>query len=285
MSLVSFTRAAALLLPLCAVSVAQECSLNTLAGTWIMQGHGTVMMNVPGSSSPVPVPVASLSLMKIDFQGRYTLQGTFSGGGQIQTFSFPGSLQVNSDCTGTDTSDQGSDRFVILDQGQAMRWMSTKFVMGPAIVTADAWRLSRSEPQCSTQMVRGLYVGIAEGTYMTPVSGQTQPAPLPFSGILGMAFPRRGSGTAVSTASLGGAVADFEFPEVAIDVNPDCTATLNYKAGSKQFPGQTFVGTDKYILLNNGDELIGLETEFSAGLPIVRFDLKRISLMPVVPEW
>jgi hypothetical protein len=116
-----------------------------------------------------------------------------------------------------------------------------------------------------------------------PIPGQAQPVPTPFSAIATATVQWGGTGTAASTASLGGTIVNFEFTKASIQVNPDCTATLNYTAVSKQFPGQTFTGSLKYVVLNNGDELIGMDTESTGVLPIVLEDMKRISMMPSPP--
>ncbi len=284
----TLTGAAALLLPLCSYAF-PECSLNTVRGTWAYQGRGTVMMNLPGSSTPVPVPFTGLGIGKIDYQGRYTFHATTSAGGQVQDVDVAGSIQVNPDCTATNTytsgSVQGADRLIILDGGNEMRSMPTKFPLGPFAGMFYFRRVAWGEAQCGGYMVRGVYAGPREGTQMMPVSGQSQPVPVPFSAIHTATFQYRGTGTAASTASLGGTIADFEFPATSIAVNPDCTATMKYTGTSAQFPGQTFTGTVKYIVLNYGNELIGMDTEANTGLPAVVLDnLKRISMTPMVPN-
>ncbi len=286
----SFAGAAALLLPLCSSCFAQgRCSSSTVRGTWAYQGHGTVMLNVPGSSSPAPVPFAALGMGKIDYQGRYTFHATISVGGQVQDVDFSGSMQVNPDCTATATytsgSLQGADRLVILDNGNEMRSMPTTFPLGPSAGMFYLRRVAWGEARCGGYMVSGVYAGPREGSQMAPVPGQSQPVPVPFSAIHTATFKHGGTGMAASTASLGGAIVDFEFPAVSIAVNPDCTATMKYTGVSKQFPGQTFTGTVKYIVLNYGNELIGLDTEANTGLPAVVLDnLKRISMVPLVPN-
>jgi hypothetical protein len=60
---------------------------------------------------------------------------------------------------------------------------------------------------------------------------------------------------------------------------------MKYSGVSKQFPGMTFTGSVKYIVVNNGNELIGMDIEANTGLPGVVLDnLKRISMVPVVPD-
>jgi hypothetical protein len=247
------------------------------------------MMNVPGSSSPVPVPFTGLGIGKIDYQGHYTVHATMSAGGQVQDVDFSGSIQVNPDCTATDTytsgSVQGADRLIILENGNEIRSMPTKFPLGPFAGIFYLRRVAWGEAQCGGYMVRGVYAGPREGTQMVSVPGESQPVPVLFSAIHTAMFQNGGTGTAASTASLGGTIVDFEFPGISIAVNPDCTATMKYAGVSKQFPGQKFTGTVKYIVLNSGNELIGMDTEANSGLPAVVLDnLKRISTAPIVPD-
>jgi len=79
---------------------------------------------------------------------------------------------------------------------------------------------------------------------------------------------------------MAGSIFNFTFSSLSMTVNPDCTATLKWSAVSKQAPGQTFTGDMKFVVLNWGNQLIGLETSDSMGLPIDLLDLKRISVLP-----
>ena len=281
----TFACAAALLIVLSTCSFAQPCSQATVRGTWGFQGHGTVMVSLPGVSTPVPAPFVALGTLQIDYQGRYTAHGTASAGGQIQDADWSGSIQVNPDCMATDTYNYGSvqsaDRFVILNNGNEMRAMPTKFFTGPVAGMYSFRRISWGEPQCTSQMVRGVYGGTSEGYYMIPVLGQPQPVPTPFSAIFSMTLSPNGSGTIATTASLAGSVADVQFPDVSMTVKPDCTAILKRKA---QYAGQSVAGTVRYIVLNYGNELIGMETENSTGLPIKLENHKRISMYPMSPD-
>jgi hypothetical protein len=257
-------------------------------GTWAYQGRGTVLTNIPGSADPVPVPFTGLGIGKIDYQGRYTVHATMSAGGQIQDVDFSGAIQVNPDCTATNTytsgSVQGADRLIILDNGNEMRSMPTKFPLGPFAGMFYFRRLAWGDARCSSDMVRGTYAGWREGTLMIPVPGQSQPVPLPFSALVAFTVRSGGTVTAASTASMGGTLVDFEMPKASIQVNPDCTATLNWSGYPKGFPGQTSTGTLKYIVLNYGNELIGLDTQSSAGSSIVIESDKRISMLPIASD-
>lgn len=285
----TFACAAALLIALCSHSFAQPCSQATVRGTWGWQGHGTAMVKVPGSATPMPVPLVSLGTLNVDSQGGYTAHGTASLGGQILDADWTGSIKVNPDCTAADTynylSVEAADRFVILDNGNEMRSMPTKFPTGPVAITYSFRRISWGEAHCTSDMARGVYGGAIEGTYMIPVPGQPQRVPTAFSAISTQNFQHGGTGTAVNTASLGGTLFDVEFPQLSMQANPDCTATMVYTdATSKQFPGLTFSGTVKYIVLNHGDELLGMDIESNVGLPITLLNYKRISRIPVGPD-
>ncbi len=283
-----FAGVAALLLSLCSTCFAQwRCSSDTVRGTWAYQGHGTVLMNVPGSSSPVPVPFTGLGIGQVDQQGRFTVHATMSAGGQVQDVDFSGAIQVNPDCTATDTytsgSLEGADRLIILDHGNEMRSMPTKFPLGPFAGMFYFRRLAWGNAQCTSDMVRGVYAGWREGTFLMPVPGQSQPVPLPFSALVTFSVEPGGAVTAASTASMGGSMVEFEV-KGSLQVNADCTATMNWSGASKQFPGQTSTGILKWIVLNYGDELMGLDTKSSDGSSIVIESDKRISVVPVASD-
>jgi hypothetical protein len=237
------------------------------------------MISVPGSSTPVPVPFVSQGTLNVDHQGRFTLHSTISLGGKVQEGDVGGSIQVNPDCTATETDAAGGvGRMVILDHGNEMRAMATKSFLAPMTGIAYFRRISWSEPHCTSAMVRGVYGGSGVGTHMIPVPGQSQPVPVPYSAIFSMTFQPNGSGTGEATASMAGNVWNVQFPAFSIAVNPDCTAVLNWKATVFE---QTSTGTVKYIVLDDGNELIGMETANSIGLPIELENHKRISVTPV----
>jgi hypothetical protein len=262
---------AALLVPLCSSAFA-ECSLNTVRGIWGVQVQGTAI--VQGT----PVPFASLGVATFDHQGRYLMPGKISVAGQIHTFAVPGSIQVNPDCTGTDTYAEGTDRFVILDNGNEMHWMPTKHSLGPVAGRAIFRRIAHSQwnAPCTTDMLRGLYGGTAQGTVMIVPPGQEQRMPVPYSGIITGRFQPGAAPTVTSTASLAGNIVDFEFPTFSYRVNPDCTAIGEWTAVSKDMPPVS--GTTMWVVLDGGKELLGLETSNTAGPGVVIQNLKRISI-------
>jgi hypothetical protein len=257
-----------------------QCSLHMLRGTWAFQNQGTVMMPVPASPVPAPVPFVSQGLMRVDHEGGYTLHATLSIGGQVQDVDAPGTIQVNPDCTATAVDSLGGTaQLVIIDGGNEMRVMATKHPLGPSTGIGRFRHIARGEPECTNRMVRGVYLGTAEATYLVPVPGLPQPVPTPFSGIFRMIFDREGTGVASATGSLGGILAEVDFSEMSMQVNRDCTATLKYRGVVKQ-AGLPAFGTINYIVLNHGDELIGMEIESNFGLPIELESHKRVSMRP-----
>lgn len=280
----TFACAAALLTAFGSRSFAQPCSQATVRGTWGFQGRGTAMVTLPNVSTPLPAPFVALGILKIDSQGRYTAHGTAVSGAQIQDADWSGSIQVNPDCTATDTYTYGpvqsADRFVILDNGNEMRAVPTKFFAGPTAAVYSFRRISSGEPHCTGDMVRGVYGGSGEGTYMIPVAGQL--APTPFSAVVSMTFQPLGfhpigSATVATTASFAGIITDMRSSSVSMVVNPDCSAALEWTA---QLGGQTATGAARYIVLDNGNELIGVAIEDSRGLPVEIENHKRISMSP-----
>lgn len=278
----SLACAATLLLPLCSSSFAQPCSQATVRGIWGWQAHGTAMMTAPDGTTVMPVPFASLGIMNVDYQGRYIAHGTITVAGQVQEADVPGVMQVNPDCTVTDTYATGADRLVILDHGKEMQMIATTHPLGPVAATAQFRRIASSQwgPPCTPAMVRGVYAGLREGTLYTSIPGQPGPVPLPFSALVEMTVAPGGTATAASTASIGGTIVDFEMPDVSLQVNPDCTATMDWSGYPKGFPEQTSTGTVKYIVLDNGNELMHMDIQSSAGPSVVIGNVKKISTLP-----
>jgi hypothetical protein len=262
------------------------CSSHTVRGAWAFQNQGTVMMPAPGYPMPVPVPFVSLGIMDIDAQGTFSIKATISVGGQVQDVETSGTLLVSHDCTITATDALGGTaQGMILDEGREMRMMATAFPLGPSTNMAYFRRIARGDPRCSNATVRGVYRGTGVGTFMVPVPGQPQPVPMPFSGVFTSVFDGDGGGDVTATSSLAGTIADVTFSDVSMIVNRDCTATLTYTGVVKQLPGQLFTGTLKYIVLDHGDGLIGMEVESNIGLPIELESHTRVSRLRSGFEW
>jgi hypothetical protein len=254
----------------------------------------TFITTDPTTKQTVPVPAAILDVFKIDYQGRVTGTSTGSMGGQIMTSSFSGTVQVNPDCTGAVSLTlavpgmppiSGGSRLWILGNGTEMRNMpNVPFgPLGGAVGIEYARRVSWADPQCTPDMVHGVYAATYEGMFLLPVQGQTQPVAAPYSGIFAMTFGYGGRGTGNATMSMAGTILDFVFTDAAITVNADCTATVNWKGAPKGMAIGN--GTDKFVVLNYGDEMISVQTQNTGGAPIIIGKYKRISNVPVAPNW
>jgi hypothetical protein len=273
---------------------AQQCSLQTVRGTWVSYGQATDMLTVANISQPVPTPFAGLALVGIDNQGRVSASGTGVLGGQVITSDLTGSIQVNPDCTAILNftpkppfpPTQQIVRLVVMDNGNEMRAMIVQDMAGKPAGVVYYRRISWSDPQCTSDMVRGVYGITYDGTLLTAQPGQSQPVPAPASLIGVTLIDYQGRMTGAATISAAGNVADFVFPDASIAVNADCTGATKWKAapkGSNQvLPGQ---GVDKIVVLNNGDEMILLLTQTPLGVPIMLGRGKRISMLPVLPNW
>ena len=273
-----------LLLASCAAAFSQ-CSLDSVQGTWAYQSQGTMMTLAPGSSTPVAVPFVGFGVQKIDYQAKFTLNGRLNAGGQIQSIQVTGSIQVDPSCTATDSytlpgvPGVRSDRLLIFDNGNEMRLMGTN---AGGVAAATYRRVAWGEPQCTTDMVHGVYGGYFDGAYRMIPPGQTDATVVPSSGIVGATIQWDGTGSGVATMSFGGAVVDVTFPQLTLQVKPDCTATMSWKAVSRSGNEN---GQEQFIILNNGNELWGMQTQNSSATPITVNRFKRLSMTPVAPKW
>jgi hypothetical protein len=274
---------------------AAQCSLDMVRGTWAGYYTGYITMSIPGSSTPVPTPAAQLIVEKIDYQGRMTGSGYANVGGKVISGTFTGNYQVNPDCTGSDTFNinvagmgplpgTGVERVLILSGGAEMRAMATAGQLGGPVGTGVYRRVSWGDPQCTQDMARGGYAVTWDGVWLGTLPGQSQPAPFPYSQIGVAAFDYAGNGTGAATMSVGGNMADLTLPQLALSVNADCTGAINYKGGPKGSP-PSMSGVNQIVLLNNGDEFLELPTQASMGSPIAIGRARRISTLPVAPNW
>jgi len=102
------------------------CSNATLRGAFVDQASGF-------STSPPELagPLAGVFLLNFDGKGTMTSAGTLSLGGNPLAVTGQATYSVNSDCTGTYTSQlsplgsTGHYFFVILDGGNAFKWICT----------------------------------------------------------------------------------------------------------------------------------------------------------------
>ena len=262
-----------------------QCSQDMVRGAWVASYVGTMMVAPAGSTTPVATPAAQLFVEKIDYQGR--LNGTFyaSVGGQISSGTLSGNIQVNPDCTASDTftmsaagtgplPGSGSERLFVVGRGDQMRGMTTKGLLGSQAGITYYRRIAWSDPQCTQDMLHGAYGVSWEGAFVMTPPGQSQPVALPYSQIGAGAYDYAGKGSGVATMSLGGNIIPSTLPAVTVTINADCTGSLKYKGGAFQI-----------VVLNSGDELLGFGLQITGGSPIMIGKFNRLSAVPVQPNW
>jgi len=289
----------ALVFVMCLPCVAQpQCSQEMIRGTWVDYMQGVLLMNVAGSTQPVPAPTAGLVIFKIDWQGRFVAKGTMSIGGQISPGEVDGTFQVNPDCTATATftmtpkgapaplPGQGIERLIILDNGKTMLSMPTQNPMGPATQIETLRRMSVEDPVCTNETVRGAFGTTYQGYVMMNLPGQTQPTAVPFSYVGAGAVDYQGRMTGGGTFSQGGQIVPVTFPNSTMQVNQDCTGTMTWniqpEGMNQPLPGQ---GMDKVVVVDNGEEILLLTVQGVQGNPVLLGSMKRMSMIPVAPAW
>ncbi len=263
-----------------------ECTQSTVRGTWAYYGPATIFSpSFPPGSEPTQVLFAAVAIANVDFQGNFTGPLTVNIGGKVFSGMWGGSITVNPDCTAVlkhhvvGLAGEATGRAWILDGNREMVGMGLQGEIGKATGLSHFRRVSRGDPGCTGQMVRGVYAVTYEGNFFVPSPGQAQPTARPFSMIGAVTFDHGGAGSGAATISLAGNITETVFPEVSITVNEDCTATAKWK------DAKNGSGTDRMIVLDNGDEIISMPAQNSSGLPMMLGTLKRVSMTPVPPQW
>ena len=128
---------------------------------------------------------------------------------------------------------------------------------------------------CSGQsLVHGVYGVTWEGAFGAPAPGQSQPVVYPFSQIGVGAYDYAGKGSGAATMSLGGRIVPSALPDLTLTVNEDCTGVVKYTGA-----------TIRIVVLNGGDEMLAIFEQLSSGSPIMLGNYKRMSALPVLPNW
>ncbi len=299
----TFARTVLLAAALCSSLGAQApCSVETVRGVWIeTTGVGTAMVAAPGSAQPVAAPVTALGMYSIDEQGRLTGWFNMMLAGDYSDATVAGRVEVNSNCTGTirftvtplgapgPLPGEGAFRILVLDNGNEIRAMSvTDFPLKYTGVETHRRivRNSQAAPKCTAETVRGTYGIVAEGITLITVPGQTQPVPAPYSGIGAIAIDGRGGITGGSTASVAGGLGEVELADASLQVLADCTAYAIYRVRPKGVPAALpSQGIMKLVILDNGEEIRGLEIRGLTGKSLLPLVWKRISKEPGPVDW
>ena len=260
-----------------------QCSQEIARGTWAIYYQGTNM--TAGSSGPVATPVAQLTVAKVDYGGNFSGTGYVSIGGQVKSVTLSGNIQVNADCTASDTytmnvagtgllSGTGTERLLILNNGAEMRAMTTRGLLGSPAGTVYYRRMSWWDAECSQDMVHGAYGTSFDGVFVMTPPGQSQAVAYPYSQLGVGAYDYAGKGGGRATMSLGGNVVPAVISDATLTVNADCSGTLKYPSGTLQL-----------VVLNYGDEMLAIGAQITGGSPIFIGKYTRISTTPVMPNW
>lgn len=132
-----------------------QCAPDSLAGPYVYQSSGTVMVTQPGAAQPVPVPVATVGVGSAIRGGTVAATVTASVGGTIVPLEITSvaPVKVNSDCTAGATvnvTSQGApvgqhqDFFVVLDGGNSLWDLTTKDFLGQSVEFGTWTRIASS---------------------------------------------------------------------------------------------------------------------------------------------
>jgi hypothetical protein len=124
-------------LALSSAAQAQQCSPDTLKGTY---------MSLTQSGTLNDVPIAQVNRLVADGMGGISGSGTVVVNGVASSVDITATYTVNPDCTGTLTSDPAglSQNFVIKEKGDQVFFIVTAHPAGSATIAGEAVRVSRS---------------------------------------------------------------------------------------------------------------------------------------------
>jgi hypothetical protein len=124
-------------LALSAAAQAQQCSNDTLKGTY---------MSLTQSGTLNDVPIAQVNRLVADGMGGISGSGTVVVNGVASSVVIAATYNINSDCTGTLTSVPAglSEDFVIRENGTQVFFIVTAHPAGSATIAGEAVRVSRS---------------------------------------------------------------------------------------------------------------------------------------------
>jgi hypothetical protein len=271
-----------------------RCTQDSVVGSYAIAAQGNMLITPPGAAQPLTVPIANLALVSIDSQGTMAGQGFGSLGGTVSQTPGAGSIQVNPDCSAVVTTAAGTKSIdLIVDQGAEIRGLMTQATGGKPVVQGIGRRICRfgrhpffcdprfqtvfRQAQCSAFDVRGVYAVTYQGAYMVPQPGAPQPLPVPtlITALASIDYQGRLSGR--GTATMAGDPQDYQIVRGQIDVQPDCSATVQMSVSTGTLADE---GKGWLVVLDGGNELWGIQTESRVVKPILSGVWKRISAIP-----
>jgi hypothetical protein len=199
---------------------------------------------------------------------------------------------VNSDCTAaftfylpTVSTVQGRQKMIIHNNGREMRSFTTVGPLGPSAFIEFFERVSRDasgRPGCRNGVVRGAYVYSSESDVF--LAGQFAPVASATLGLL--AVGPGGAVTGSATTTLAGQVTEGDAVNASVAVNPDCTGALTWgfqaRGAAAPHSGQN---VDRFVVLNNGDDIVGVTAQSVLGRATGLVKLKRISMATTTPAF
>lgn len=270
------------------------CSTEMLRGVWAYRSEITIMMMPEGSPTAVPAPAAFLGIVSIDSAGKMTGSGDATVAGQPITAAFNGTLSVQANCSGSmrftftlpgapaPMPNVGQGRFVVSDNGNEIRALTTSGILGAPIGIETYRRMSRNwrvNPGCSTAMIRGTYSFASQGVTLVPVQGQPMPVP---TALLGLAsIDSAGVVESKGVFTMGGESAPFETMDARISTRSDCTGEAEW-ALKGMGPSK---GRDKIVVLDDGDLIWALTYQGIMGAPVAVSEYRRINRTAASVAW
>lgn len=285
--------AAVILLAALPLAAQPNCSLSNVVGTYAVRGQGTGYNVLPGTTTPIPVPLAYVGIASVDYSG--ALSGKLFGtmGGEAWESSDPsGTMSVKSDCTATmnfkmsvaGQSRQGGFKYLVFDDGDGLLGVTTHNFAS----NAEKWRRISRLPldqmknftPCTKDMIRGTYAQLYDGIILVTPSGATQPIPVP-TVINGTAwFVQAGDLVGKYASNMGGMFAESGVggPNSARSVKSDCTGSITWSfTGAGAPPGD---GQDRFVMLDGGREIWSAPVKAVLGKPVMLGTYRQISVQP-----
>jgi hypothetical protein len=267
-----------------AIAAAQPpyCTQNTITGTYALAYEGAVFAKPPGASQAVPLPGAGLAIVSVDSEGVIASAGYQTVGGAMAYYpAMPGTIKVNSDCTGTLMWTGGATATVaVMDGGDTIHSLVVQSPMGPTVIYGTWDRISRVPEtayaaQCSESSVFGTYAIRQHGYAVLNQAAGPQPSFVPGSALGITAVARDGTAEGTGTMSIGGQIMTFTSTDGAVQVKPDCTGTVSFTAVSQGRNLGQFQGW--FVVLDGGDTLWTIELSTPLGKPATLGTMTRIS--------
>jgi hypothetical protein len=137
--------------------------------------------------------------------------------------------------------------------------------------------LVHAQPACSLDTILGTYAVRGHSTVFMPVAGAAQPVVVPAVHIGIFSVDPGGNATATFAGSMGGE-ADEASATGTVEVNEDCTGLLTY---TMLRAGVTIKGKAKFVITENGNEIVTVATESDAVKAVVGETMKRLSRLPL----